>query len=98
VAILPDNFASRLSIEGVIIGEVPKGSEAERAGLKGVERNENGELVLGDVIIGVDNQKVKTLDDLATALEKNKVGDVVNVKILRNEKEMTLKVKLQEIS
>ena len=98
VSILPDNFAARLGIEGVIIGEVPTGSEAERGGLKGVERNEEGELILGDVIIGIDNQKVKSVDDLASTLEKNKVGDVVNVKILRNEKEMTLKVKLQEIS
>jgi S1-C subfamily serine protease len=98
VSILPDSFAARLDIKGVIIGEVPEGSEAGRAGLRGVQRNEEGQLVLGDVIIGIDNQKIETIDDLGTALEKHKVGDVVNVKLMRDNNDVTVKVRLQEIS
>jgi len=98
VSILPDGFSERLRIEGVIIGEVAGGSEAERSGLIGIQRNERGELILGDVIVGIDEQEVKSVDDLANALEKHEVGDVVTVKFLRNDKEMTAKIKLQEIS
>jgi len=98
VSILPDNFSQRLSIEGVIIGEVIRGSNAESAGLTGIQRNDRGELILGDVITGIDDQKVGSVDDLANALETHEVGDVVTVKFLRNDKEMTAKVKLREIS
>src|SRR4029078_3588241 len=64
VSILPDNLTERLRIKGVVIGEVPKDTEAEHAGLKGIQRNEEGELVLGDVITAVNDQKVESVDDL----------------------------------
>jgi S1-C subfamily serine protease len=98
VTIISDSVSNRLDIEGVIIGEVPDGSEAERAGLQGIRQNTRGEFELGDVIIGIDNQKVEDIDDLGNALEKHKVGDTVTVKFLRDGKERTTKVRLQEIS
>ncbi len=98
VTIISDSIANRLDIEGVIIGEVPTGSEAERAGLQGIKRNSQGEFELGDVIIGIDAKKVKDIDDLGSALEEHKVGDTVTVKFLRDGKEQTTKVRLQEIS
>ena len=98
VSILSDSVARRLDIKGVIIGEVATGSEAERAGLQGIQRNSEGELLLGDVIIGVDDKTVEDIDGLADALEKHKIGDTVTVKILRDGKEMSTKIRLQEIS
>ena len=98
VTIISDSVADRLDIEGVIIGEVPSGSEAEKAGLQGIKRNSQGEFELGDVIIAVDDKKVEDIDDLGNALEKHKVGDVVTVKFLREGKERTTKVRLLEIS
>jgi S1-C subfamily serine protease len=97
VSIIADNVAQRLDIEGVIIGEVSEGSEAERAGLRGIRRNSNGELELGDVITGIDDNDVDNFDDLGAALEKYKVGDTVTVKYLREGKEQTTKVRLQEV-
>ncbi|MCI0415543.1 trypsin-like peptidase domain-containing protein [bacterium] len=98
VSIISDSVAQRLNIEGVIIGEVPDGSEAERAGLQGIKRNLRGEVELGDVIIGIDDKEVENIDDLGNALEKHKVGETVTVKFLRDGKEKTVKVRLQEIS
>ena len=97
VSIVSDNVAQRLDIEGVIIGEVVEGSEAARAGLQGIRRNENGELELGDIIIGINGEEVENIDQLSSALERYKVGDEVTVKFLRNDKEQTAKVRLQEI-
>jgi S1-C subfamily serine protease len=98
VTILPDNVAARLGVEGVIISEVAEGSEAERAGLRGLQQDYNGDLVLGDVIIGINDEEVENIDDLAAALEDFKIGETVTVKFLRNRKEMTARVRLQEIS
>jgi protease Do-like 1, chloroplastic len=98
VTIISDSVADRLDIEGVIIGEVPNGSEAEKAGLQGIKRNSRGEFELGDVIIGIDEKKVENINDLGDALEKHKVGETVTVKFLREGKERTTKVRLQEIS
>lgn len=98
VTIISDSVADRLDIEGVIIGEVPNGSEAEKAGLQGIKRNSRGEFELGDVIIAIDEKKVENINDLGDALEKHKVGETVTVKFLREGKERTTKVRLQEIS
>ena len=98
VTIVPDNIAQRLEVKGVIIGEVTDGTEAARAGLQGIQQNDDGDLILGDIITGIDDKKVENIDDLAEALESHKIGDVVTVKVVRNGKERTTKVKLQAIS
>jgi S1-C subfamily serine protease len=98
VSIVSDSVAQRLDIEGVIIGEVQEGSEAARAGLRGLSRNSDGELELGDIITGINGDDVDNIDELSTALERYKVGDTVTVKYLREGKEQTTKVRLQQIS
>lgn len=97
VSIIVDNVAEQLGIEGVIIGNVPEGSNADRAGLIGIQRNLLGEPSLGDVIIAVEGTKIRNSDDLANTLEKYRVGDTVSVTVLRDDKERTLSVQLQEI-
>jgi S1-C subfamily serine protease len=98
VNILSDQVAKNAGIEGVIIGSVAKGSPAEKAGLEGVKRNLFGQTELGDVIVAVDDKRVNDADDLATELEKHKVGDEVTLTIRRDDKEEQIKVRLQAIS
>lgn len=74
----------------------PKGSAA-KAGLQGITRDRRGQYYLGDLIIGVNNETVKNFDDLYSALAKYKVGDTVNVKIIREKKEKVVPVKLIQI-
>ena len=98
VSIVSDSVAQRLEIEGVIIGEVQEGSEAARAGLRGIRRNDNGELELGDIIVAVGGEEVDNIDELSSALERHKIGDTVTVEFLRDGKKQSTKVRLQEIS
>ena len=97
VSLLDDNVARRAGVRGVIIARVARGSAAQRAGLRGLSENNWGQVRLGDVIIGINNKAVATYDELGTELEKYKVGDDVSVKILRNDREMTVPVELQEV-
>ena len=93
-----DEQARYLDVEkGVVIRNVAKDSGAETAGLRGIKELRNGRISLGDVIISVAGEVVDDTDDLLNTLEKFKGGDKVKVKILRDGKEKTVIIKLQEI-
>lgn len=87
---------------GVLISEVHKGGNAEAAGLKGgTEAAYYGSrrdiiYIGGDVIIQIDDIAVTSLADYYSALESKKPGDIVNVVVRRNRKNVTLKIKLVE--
>ncbi len=81
------SYANLPVSEGVLVSEVTPGSAAEKAGLKGGSE---------DIIVQVDKMPVGSLYDLLGALEDNKPGESVEVKIIRNRKPMTLTVKLSE--
>jgi S1-C subfamily serine protease len=54
--------------------------------LRGTSRDEDGSLVLGDVIQRLGDRKVASLDDLHAALEGATPGDTVRVTVLRDGK------------
>ncbi|MFA6093676.1 MAG: trypsin-like peptidase domain-containing protein [Elusimicrobiota bacterium] len=83
VFLLQDEQAEYLlgEVEGVVVREVQKGSPAEQAGLRGIRRNSSGRLVLGDIIVGIDEQPVKEYADLSAVLDRYKVGDTVTVRL-----------------
>jgi S1-C subfamily serine protease len=79
----------RFAIRGVVVLSVPPGGDAERAGMKGITQTDEG-LVLGDVIVGVNDDKVDDFDDLYNLLDQRHPGDRVNVKIRRRNEVTTL--------
>jgi S1-C subfamily serine protease len=83
----------RLGLEGVIILQVPEGSAAAAAGLRGLTRTRRG-LALGDVIVGIDGVRIQHFDDLYTALDQHKADDTVKLTVLRGEGTVTLTIKL----
>jgi S1-C subfamily serine protease len=87
--------------QGIIIGEVYRGSGAAAAGLRGAQARETiyGGIVLerlGDVILSVDGQGIKNTDDLQRALKNREPGQTVQVEILRNNERVKLPVRLSE--
>lgn len=84
----------RLGLKGALITHVAEGSAAERAGLQPTYRDNNGRIRLGDSIIGINGEKVESSNDLILILEKFKAGDNVRVKILREDKEQEVVVRL----
>jgi S1-C subfamily serine protease len=96
LTILSDAYARRLGadVEGAIILEVPKGGETERAGLRGLSRDRQGYIYLGDVITALDGKRIKSYDDLYSALENYKIGDIVTLTVEREGKPRTVKITL----
>jgi S1-C subfamily serine protease len=82
---------------GVLIVSVAPGSPAANAGLRGVVQTEDGDLEIGDIIVGMDGQKVDNNDDLFKVLDKHKIGDAVNVEVFRQGRRTTVPVQLTEI-
>ena len=85
---------------GVLVSKVDPGSSAEKAGLRGGKNAVRyGRSIIylgGDIIIEVDRLEITSLHDLLGALEDNKPGEIVEVKVLRGRKEISLQVKLSK--
>ena len=87
---------------GILISEIERGGNAEKAGLKGgTEAAYYGSrrsiiYLGGDVITKIDNIKIESLADYYSALESKKPGEQVTVVVRRNKKDVTIKVTLSE--
>ncbi|KAG7672422.1 putative Protease Do-like 1, chloroplastic [Nannochloris sp. 'desiccata'] len=97
VTIAPPQALRQLGLEGVLILDAPRGSPAAKAGLQGITKDNFGRVVIGDVIVGFNNKPVKSEGDLFDQLDKCKVGDKVQVDVLRQgDKKVTVSVVLGE--
>jgi S1-C subfamily serine protease len=97
VTIAPPQALRQLGVEGILILEVSPGSPAAAAGLQGISRDALGRLVIGDVVVGVNGAPVRREGDLFGALDRCKVGQEIEVQVLRRGKEArSVKVVLAE--
>ncbi len=96
VEIVSDAEARRAGVRGVIIRNVARGSAAERAGLKSLERT-GRRSVRYDTIVRIDDQPITRFDDLYHALENRKAGDKITVRFIRDGREYETDVVLQDL-
>jgi len=68
---------------GALVASVAKNSPSDKAGIKA-----------GDIILEFNGTPIKEMKELPKIVAQTKVGKVVNVKIWRNQKEITKKIKL----
>ena len=72
---------------GAIVADVVKGSPSEKAGIK-----------QGDVILAFDGKAVKSSNDLPWIVAETPVGKTVNVTLIRQGKELDVKVTIVEMT
>jgi S1-C subfamily serine protease len=92
-----EQITQKLGVKGVLVVDVVRGGAAAKAGIQPTRRDAEGRLRLGDIITAVDGQKVESPNDLYLALEKYKVGDAVNLTLLRDGKTLHAKVNLEGV-
>ncbi len=78
------NYLGLKNLNGVIVGDVYKNGPAYKAGLKPY-----------DVIIKFADTDIKSVASLQNAVAKQKVGSKVDVKILRERKELSKKISIE---
>jgi S1-C subfamily serine protease len=91
---IPDRWQRSFGYEGVAIGRVNPGTPAARAGLEGAVVTRSGQARLGDVIVAVDGNPVRGLDDLLYAFEEAGVGAEVTLTVSRDGEDRKVKVRL----
>jgi S1-C subfamily serine protease len=87
--------------QGVLLTEVIAGAPAERAGLRGGQRQVRvGNSILpvgGDIIIALDGEPIASTQELTTFLDtRTQIGQTVQVTFIRDGQEMTLPATLTE--
>lgn len=71
--------------EGIYVSSVDEFSPAEKAGMK-----------IGDIIVKADGKTVKTFDELKAIKEGKSAGDTIKVEVIRDKKNVSVSVVLEE--
>jgi serine protease Do len=73
--------------EGALVGDVVEGGPADVSGIK-----------RGDVITEFNGRKIKNMSDLSRVVADTPVGTTVDARIVRNGKEMVVRIKVSEMN
>jgi putative serine protease PepD len=81
---LTPDAASRLKVDaGAVVTDVAGGSGASKSGIKN-----------GDVIVSIDDNKVNSVEDVASEVRKHNPGEQIDVVVVRDGQRQTIKVTL----
>jgi len=98
---IPTVYLRRLGLdipEGMLISRVVRGATAAKAGLRGATR----QVVVGryqvpwggDILTHVNQQPVRTMEELAAQIETRKAGEVVTLDYIRDNRKESVKATL----
>jgi serine protease Do len=79
------NYFELSKVEGVVVTDVKRHSPAEDGGFKP-----------GDVIVEVNSERIGKDDDIIGIVQNSKEGDVLQMKVLRDKKTISLSLKLEK--
>jgi S1-C subfamily serine protease len=90
VELATQSIMNRIGKEGALVINVLQGSTADKAGIRPTRRDAQGGILLGDIIVALNTEKVKNTNDLFLALEQYRAGDEVELEVLRGEEKVTV--------
>ena len=97
VELASDRWLRRYRVEGVPIVRTFRGFPADNAGMVGARRGSRGEIILGDVITEIEGERVANNDEFLSAMEKHRVGDIIDIVTTREGVEKRFSVELSEV-
>ena len=88
----PDGITRMLWVNGILVLDVTPEGPAARAGLRVTTRDDDGRLILGDVITAVNGVPVRKAKDLFKQIDGVKVGESVKLTLTRSDSVETVTV------
>ena len=85
----------QLDLQGVLVLRVEPDSAAARAGLRATSLDQNGDVILGDVILSIEDNGIENVSDLLSLLDQYNIGQQVTLQIWRLGQELDIEVVLQ---
>jgi S1-C subfamily serine protease len=84
-------------VKGVVVNTLVQGGPADKAGVHGTTTDQYGKKHGGDVVVGLNGERITEFEQLVSYLERNTApGDKVVLKILRNGTELQLDAMMGE--
>jgi 2-alkenal reductase len=89
---------ARAGIVGVVVAEVPRGTPAAQAGLKGITVDRRGNVSdLGDVIVAVNGRPVDSLTAFISELDRVGIDQSAELTVIRDGRERRVRVKVIDV-
>lgn len=79
---------------GLAFYKLSPAGPAATSGIRGITRDGRGNLVLGDVLLGINGKPVRTNTEVFLEMEKYDPGEYVRLNVVRDEQEVEVKVRL----
>jgi S1-C subfamily serine protease len=98
VTFVREDTARRFGVrDGLLIYDVKPGTAAAEAGIRPTRRGRDGDIILGDIVIAIDGQRVRTAADAERLIGKHQPGDTVTVTIRRQDEQLDVTATLQGV-
>jgi 2-alkenal reductase len=95
IIVLDEESTAGLGVVGVVIERVMPGSEAERAGLEGIDYRRR---LLGDIVVAVEGNPVKNLESFSRALQNYNIGETITLQVRRGDRKRDVAVTIMDVS
>ena len=99
IGILPldAQAANVIHVPGVIILSVQPNTPAAKVGLKGIAQDILGRLVVGDIIVGVNEQRITSAHQLFKVFDAVGINKKIRLHIVRNGKHYVVDLKTADV-
>lgn len=94
IELVQQQIIERMQLKGALVMDVSPGSGAEQAGLRPTRRSRDGEIIMGDLIVEINEELIESNNDLLLTLEKYKPGQQIRVKVKRDKETDVLTITL----
>jgi S1-C subfamily serine protease len=95
IALLSDRVVRQLGLQGVLFYGVARNSTAQQARLQPTQQDRFGRILIGDLIVAINDDAINNTQDYYRALDRYEIGDRVTLTLLRGRQRTQLDVVLR---
>jgi S1-C subfamily serine protease len=96
LSVIPSRWSRARGVIGLMIADMKSEGPAARAGLTPAQQSKTGRILVGDVLLAIDQQPLRSESDLILALASYEPGEKIQLTIARNGKEKVLTITLDQ--